>query len=84
MFDALSHGIPFIASDLAFFKEFSAKGLGITVKRNPTAFSDGIKKLERSYSYYAQNVDNFRKNLKWDFVASEHKSIYYSIAEPKN
>jgi len=42
MFDALAHGIPFIASDLSFFKEFSAQGLGITVKRTPRGFSSGI------------------------------------------
>jgi hypothetical protein len=29
MFDALAHGIPFIASDLAFFKEFAEQGLGL-------------------------------------------------------
>ncbi|MDX1371373.1 MAG: hypothetical protein R3321_02835 [Nitrososphaeraceae archaeon] len=34
MFDGLAHGLPFIASDLDFFKEFSKKGLGICVKRN--------------------------------------------------
>jgi glycosyltransferase involved in cell wall biosynthesis len=84
MFDALGHGIPFIASDLCFFREFAAQGLGITVKRNPRAFSDGIKKLERNYSYYAQNVDKFKEKLKWDFVASEHKSVYYSVAESNN
>ena len=49
------------------------------VKRNPTAFSDGIKKLERNYSYYSQNVDKFKEKLKWDSVASEHKSVYSSI-----
>src|SRR6185436_6761758 len=38
MFDALAHGLPFIATDLEFFKEFSAQGLGITVRRNPNEF----------------------------------------------
>ena len=33
MFDALAHGLPFIATDIEFFKEFARKGLGITVKR---------------------------------------------------
>jgi glycosyltransferase involved in cell wall biosynthesis len=83
MFDALSHGIPFIASDLAFFKEFAEQGLGITVKRNPTAFSDGIKEIERNYSYYSQNVDKFKEKLKWNFVASEHRSVYSSIKIPR-
>jgi hypothetical protein len=79
MFDALSHGIPFIASNLAFFKEFAEQGLGITVRRNPTAFSRRIKEIEKNYSYYAQNVDSFKEKLKWSFVASEHKSLYSSI-----
>jgi glycosyltransferase involved in cell wall biosynthesis len=79
MFDALAHGIPFIASDLAFFREFAGHGLGIVVSRNPTAFSDGIKKLEINYSYYSQNVDKFKEKLKWNCVASEHKSAYSSI-----
>ncbi len=76
MFDALAHGIPFIASDLAFFREFAGQGLGIVVNRDPTAFSDGIKKLERNYSYYSQNVDKFKEKLKWNSVASKHKSVY--------
>ena len=35
MFDALAHGLPFVASDLGFFKEFARKGLGIAVRRKP-------------------------------------------------
>lgn len=79
MFDALSHGIPFIASDLSFFKEFASYGLGITVRRNPLAFSKAIKKLEENYSYYTHNIEKFKQRLKWDYVANEHKSIYSSI-----
>ena len=52
MFDALAHGIPFIASDLGFFKEFSNQGLGVTVKRNPEAFSNGLRRLDKDYSCY--------------------------------
>jgi glycosyltransferase involved in cell wall biosynthesis len=26
MFDGLAHGLPFVATDLGFFKEFSSKG----------------------------------------------------------
>ena len=33
MFDALAHGIPFIASDLGFFKEFSNQGLGCNCQK---------------------------------------------------
>ena len=32
MFDALAHGLPFIASDLEFFREFGSMGLDIAKK----------------------------------------------------
>ena len=78
MFDALAHGLPFIATDLRFFREFAAKGLGITAKRNPHEFSKGIKKLDRNYFKYAESVNAFKQNLKWNFVARQHSQLYYS------
>ena len=84
MFDALAHGIPFIASDLDFFREFASQGLGITVKRNSNEFSKGLKRLESNYLYYAQNIDRFNKKLKWDFVANQHNLLYSSIVNEKN
>jgi glycosyltransferase involved in cell wall biosynthesis len=78
MFDALAHGLPFIATDLDFFREFAAKGLGITAKRNPHEFSKGIKKLDRNYFKYAESVNAFKQNLKWNFVARKHSQLYYS------
>ena len=83
MFDALAHGIPFIASDLGFFKEFSNQGLGVTVKRNPEAFSNGLKRLDKHYSSYVGLIDVFKQKLKWNFVANQHASIY-STAINKN
>ena len=38
MFDALAHGLPFVASDLRFFKEFADMGLGIVCKRTTQSF----------------------------------------------
>jgi hypothetical protein len=38
MFDALAHGLPFVATSLEFFNEFSQKGLGITVSRSLDEF----------------------------------------------
>jgi glycosyltransferase involved in cell wall biosynthesis len=84
MFDALSHRIPFVASDLAFFKEFAEQGLGIIVKRKPSAFSDAIKEIEINYPFYIKNVDKFKQKLKWSFVASEHRSVYSSIKIPRS
>jgi glycosyltransferase involved in cell wall biosynthesis len=83
MFDALAHGLPFIATDLDFFREFAAKGLGITAKRNPHEFSKGIKKLDRNYFKYAESVDAFKQNLKWNFVARQHSQLYYSTIDTR-
>ena len=84
MFDALAHGIPFIASGLDFFREFASQGLGITVKRNSNEFSKGLKRLESNYLYYTQNIDRFNKKLKWDFVANQHNLLYSSIVNEQN
>jgi hypothetical protein len=46
MFDAWDTEFHSIASDLSFFREFASKGLGITAKRTPNAFSDAFLKLE--------------------------------------
>jgi glycosyltransferase involved in cell wall biosynthesis len=80
MFDALAHGLPFIATNLGFFKEFAALGLGMTVKRDPREFSNGIKNLDRNYSNYTKSINAFKQKLKWDFVASQHASIYQFAA----
>jgi glycosyltransferase involved in cell wall biosynthesis len=79
MFDALAHGLPFIATDLGFFKEFSAKGLGITVKRSAGDFSNGIKLLDKDYDAYKGKVNNFKSRLLWESVAKQHESLYLSL-----
>jgi hypothetical protein len=63
MFDGLAHGLPFVASDLEFFREFSAKGLGITVSRKPTEFSDALLKLDKCYSDYIKTIDQYKEDL---------------------
>jgi glycosyltransferase involved in cell wall biosynthesis len=79
MFDALGHGIPFIASDLPFFNEFAAKGLGITAKRTPNAFTNALIKLDKDYDKYKSAVEGFKKNLRWNIIASTHIKIYRDI-----
>src|SRR5215217_7766712 len=49
MFDALAHGLPFIASDLRFFKEFADMGLGIVCKRNMQSFERSVSTLALAY-----------------------------------
>jgi len=81
MFDGLAHGLPFVASDLPFFSEFSSEGLGITVKRKPDAFADGLKALAEEYDAYAKKVNNFKEKLKWDVIAKQHASLYQQVCE---
>jgi glycosyltransferase involved in cell wall biosynthesis len=79
MFDALAHGLPFVASDLGFFKEFARKGLGIAVRRNPFEFSEALKMLESDYPHYKKEVERFKSNLNWDSVAKQHVEIYTRV-----
>lgn len=79
MFDALAHGLPFVASDLGFFKEFARKGLGIAVRRNPFEFSEALKILESDYPHYKKEVERFKGNLSWDSVAKQHVEIYKRV-----
>lgn len=79
MFDGLAHGLPFVATDLGFFKEFSSKGLGITAKRNPAAFANALRALDKCYEGYLQRVSSFKEKLKWDIVAEQHASLYRCI-----
>jgi glycosyltransferase involved in cell wall biosynthesis len=72
--------LPFVSSDLGFFREFSAQGLGITAKRTPNDFSNAIKRLDRDYDDYAKRVEEFKKKLSWDHVAKQHQSIYTTAA----
>ena len=56
MFDGLSYGLPFVASQLAFFEEFAFRGLGIAVKRKAEAFSKALLDLDTSYDKYGDPV----------------------------
>jgi glycosyltransferase involved in cell wall biosynthesis len=76
MFDALAHGLPFVATDLEFFREFSSQNLGIIVKRNPASFSKGLEELNKNYSKYTDAVNHFKAKLKWNEIAKEHLKIY--------
>jgi glycosyltransferase involved in cell wall biosynthesis len=76
MFDSLAHGLPFVASDLDFFKEFAEMGLGITAKREPMSFAKAIRELGDSYDKYSKSVDNFKQQLRWEFVTKQHIDIY--------
>ena len=81
MFDALAHGLPFVATSLEFFKEFSKKGLGITVNRSPDEFSKALVTLDRDYMKYLKTVESFRKEISWQGIASQHAQIYTQIVK---
>lgn len=76
MFDSLAHRLPFVASDLDFFKEFAEMGLGITAKRDPMSFAKALRRLGDSYDKYSKSVDNFKQQLRWEFVTKQHIDIY--------
>jgi glycosyltransferase involved in cell wall biosynthesis len=79
MFDALAHGLPFIATDLEFFTEYARKGLGITVKRDPNEFKKALIDLEVNYEYYCNSVNQFKLSLNWKNIADHHTNVYNSI-----
>jgi glycosyltransferase involved in cell wall biosynthesis len=79
MFDALAHGLPFVSTDLDFFKEFAAQGLGISVKRDASEFSRALDTLAGNYDRFAETVETFRKKIKWDAVASKHSDLYNRV-----
>lgn len=82
MFDSLAHRLPFVASDLDFFKGFAEMGLGITAKRDPMSFAKAIRELGDSYDKYSKSVDNFKQQLRWEFVTKQHVDIYsHAITE---
>ena len=80
MFDGLAHGIPFVASNLGFFKEFATMGLGIVSSRQPAAFTEAILRIGADYERFTTNVNKFRPKLEWDYVAGQHAPIYQSAA----
>jgi glycosyltransferase involved in cell wall biosynthesis len=85
MFDALAHTVPFVASDLDFFKEFEEMGLGIRAKRDPISFARAIENLGKTYEKYSRAVDNFRQQLRWEYVANQHIEIYdHAIREKRH
>ena len=70
-------------SDKVFFREFSKLGLGITAKRNAIGFEKGLQKVNENYHKLKSNVNEFRKNLKWNHIARQHLDIYKNILDIK-
>jgi glycosyltransferase involved in cell wall biosynthesis len=79
MFDALAHGLPFIASDLRFFKEFADMGLGIVCKRTSQSFERSISNLALGYDEYKKTVEQFRSKLRWSNIANKHIEFFSGL-----
>jgi glycosyltransferase involved in cell wall biosynthesis len=84
MFDGLAHGLPFISSDIGFFREFSDLGLGLSVRRNPVEFSKALLTLEQNLGKYKIAIDKFSKNLLWEEVAKKHAALYNLVVNSPN
>jgi glycosyltransferase involved in cell wall biosynthesis len=84
MFDALAHGLPFIASDLRFFKEFADMGLGIVCKRTTQSFERSISNLALGYDEYKKTVEHFRSKLRWSNIANKHIEFFSGLISQYN
>ena len=79
LFDALAHGLPFIASNLNFFQEFAQMNLGITCERNAKSFSESLIDLDKNYEKYHNNVLNFNPKLKWSNIADNYINFFSKV-----
>jgi glycosyltransferase involved in cell wall biosynthesis len=84
MFDALAHGLPFIASDLRFFKEFAEMGLGIVCNRNMQSFERSISTLASAYDEYRTRIEHFRSKLQWSDIAKKHIEFFSGLISEYN
>ena len=82
LFDALAHGLPFVASNLEFFREFEEMQLGLTCNRNVKSFSDSITNLAEDYNRYRKNVQQFNPKLRWSKIANDHIEFYSKLLKP--
>jgi glycosyltransferase involved in cell wall biosynthesis len=79
MFDALAHGLPFVASDLRFFKEFANMGLGIACKRDTQSFERSLSTLALKLDEYKKRVEQFQSELRWSNIADKHIEFFSTL-----
>lgn len=84
MFDALAHGLPFIASDLRFFKEFANMGLGIACNRDTQSFERSLSTLASKFDEYKTHVEQFRSKLLWSNIANQHIEYFSTLISQYN
>jgi hypothetical protein len=66
---------------VASLRKFSNLGLGISVKRKPSYFSDALLQLEQNMEKYKKSVQDFSARLTWEEVADKHLHLYKSLCE---
>jgi glycosyltransferase involved in cell wall biosynthesis len=81
LFDALAHGLPFVASDLQFFREFADMGLGVVCSRDPKAFGEAIRQLDVGYLQYRRNAERFAARLCWQTIAGNHVDYFSRLLQ---
>ncbi len=79
LYDAIAHGLPFIGSNFAFFKEFANMGLGIVSEGDSASFSDAINQLSIHLHEYKENVEKFRYQLRWENITKQHLEVYSEV-----
>jgi glycosyltransferase involved in cell wall biosynthesis len=84
MFDALAHGLPFVASDLRFFKEFANMGLGIACKRDTQSFERSLLTLASKFDEYKKRVEQFQSELRWSNSADKHLEFFSTLISQYN
>jgi len=55
--------------------------LGITVRRDPDEFCNGLVAIEQDYANYKESVNIFKKKIRWDVIAKQHAMVYSRIIE---
>ena len=81
MFDGFAHNLPFVSSDIEFFREFSSMGLGISVRRNPHHFSNALLELDQNMEKYKKSAHEFSTRLTWEEVADKHLYLYEKLCD---
>lgn len=78
LFDALAHGLPFIASNLSFFEEFERKGFGLTFK-DYREIPLLLNIIDENYESFKRKIHTFAINLKWQTIAKQHIKVYERV-----
>ncbi len=83
LFDGLSQGLPFVATNLKLFREFADMGLGVVSERDPRMLGRAIERLASCYQDFKKNVEIFIPEIRIDTFASKHIEVYSELLRTK-